>query len=68
MRIQLKKKNQQKAALVHNQNISQIIPTTAGPKPFLPLSFPVLNDSSLYSNVRFNINISTIQAENAYAP
>ena len=64
----IKKKNQQPAALLHNKNISQIGPTTAGPKPFLPLSFPVLNDSSLYANVRFNINISTIQAENAYAP
>lgn len=54
----LKKKNQQQAAFIHNQNLPQ-----AGPKPFpLPI-FPVLNDSLLFgNNVPSNINISAITA------
>ncbi len=59
----LKKKNQQQAAFLSMQNSSQIAPAPAGPKPFPLPSFPVLNDSFL--NAPFNINISTIQADNA---
>lgn len=62
----LKKKNQQQAALVQHQNSSQIAP--AGPKPFPLPSFPVLNDSFINGIAPFNINISTIQAENADEP
>jgi DNA segregation ATPase FtsK/SpoIIIE-like protein len=63
----LKKKNQQQAAFLNMQNASQIAPAPApaGPKPFPLPSLPVLNDSFL--NAPFNINISTIQGENAEA-
>jgi hypothetical protein len=61
----LKKKNLQQAALVNHQNASQIATAPAGPKPFTLPSFPVLNDS--FINAPFNINISTIQADNAEA-
>lgn len=51
----LKKKNQQQAAFIQNQNLPQ-----AGPKPFpLPI-FPVLNDSLFGNNIPSNINISAI--------
>jgi hypothetical protein len=58
----LKKKNQQQAALVYNQNASHVAHAPAGPKPFPIPSFPVHNDSFLNGNPPFNINISTIQA------
>jgi hypothetical protein len=63
----LKKKNQQQAALVQHQNLSQ--GSQAGPKPFpLPL-FPVINDSFLNGiNLPSNINISTIKPEAAEVP
>jgi hypothetical protein len=61
----LKKKNQQQTVFLNMQHASQIAPAPAGPKPFSLPSFPVLNDSFL--NAPFNINISTIQADNAEA-
>ena len=58
----LKKKSLQKAALINQQNQTNLS-MGAGPKPFPLPSFPVLNDSFLN-----NINISTIKPETAEAP
>lgn len=57
----LKKKSLQQAALINQQNQTNLS-MGAGPKPFPLPSFPVLNDSFLN-----NINISTIKPETAEA-
>jgi hypothetical protein len=58
----LKKKSLQQAALISQQNQTNMSSIGAGPKPFPLPSFPVLNDSFLN-----NINISTIKPETAEA-